>query len=136
MIIGRVYTDVFEKDGKEFQVIRMDIRTISFRKKMTIAVNREKWAKGNPPAKLTSEISDAPDYFIWANFSGRGESIPSQVVGHMFNRYGEDGSLVHKDGVVFDPAVSGGELRCRLQEVAKDQKIDANDLYRVVWEQP
>lgn len=133
MIIGKVHKDSFDKNGQTHQVIRLDLRTIMFRKKMTIAINRDKWPDGDPGRQAPQKSKDGePDYHLWANFSGRGESMPSQVVGRMDNVYDQDGKQ-WKYGEVYDPSFGPEGLKFRLDAIPKEAKVDKDDLYFVKW---
>jgi hypothetical protein len=130
--IGRVFKDSYMKDGKKVPIITMDIRTISTRKKFTIAVNRLKWESGKVGEGLPTEGKiDHPDYHVWANFSNRGESIPSEIVGSIKDMVSEAG-LKYKRGNIFDPFIQKEAIYFTLFQTDADKKIDENELYRVV----
>jgi hypothetical protein len=128
-IIGRVIRDSFEKDGKTFPTLIMDIRTMSVRKKFTISVNKYKYPDKNVEGVPVSGKEGEPDYHIWHNFSGRGESIPSVIVGSIMNAIGQGGTA-YKRAVLFDPFISPYEIGFTLFEA----KGDGDVLYNVVAE--
>jgi hypothetical protein len=103
--IGRVYKSSYAKDGKVYPLIQLDIRTISLRKTFTISVNKLKYPSGNINETPVQGKEDHADYHIWANFSNRGESLPSVIVGSVKNAVSENG-LHYKNGKIFDPFLS------------------------------
>jgi hypothetical protein len=127
-IIGRVYRDSFEKGGKEYQTLVLDIRTISVRKKFTIAVNKHKYKDGDVNAVPEAGREHEPDYHIWHNFSARGESIPSVIVGGIRNMTGQGGA--YKRATLFDPFLSPYETGFFLFEAKEGGDV----LYNVVAE--
>lgn len=127
-IVGRVYRDSFEKDNKKVQTLVMDIRTLSVRKKFTISVNKYKYADGNVEGVPHSGHELEPDYHVWYNFSARGESIPSTIVGNIRNMVGNNGP--YKSALLFDPFISPYEIRFALFP----PKGDGDVLYHVVAE--
>jgi len=129
--IGRVYKDSYMKNGKKFPLLILDIRTISIRKKFTISVNKNKYENGNVTSVPTQGREDHPDYHIWYNFSNKGESIPSQIVGDIRNAVSENG-LAYKKAKLFDPFISDKNIYFTLFSVDDDKKIDADHLYNVV----
>ena len=131
--IGRVYKDSYKKDGKEFPLLILDIRTITTRKKFTIAVNKFKYPSGAVNGVVTQGKEDYPDYNIWYNTSSKGESLPSVIVGSIKNAVSENG-LAYKRARIFDPFVSKYSIYFTLFAVDADKKIDANHLYNVVAE--
>ena len=129
--IGRVYKDSYTKDGKKFPLLVLDIRTLSIRKKFTISVNKNKYASGAVNGVLTEGKEEHPDYHIWYNFSNRGESIPSQIVGDIRNAVSEN-NLAYKKAKLFDPFISDKNIYFTLFSVDDDKKQDENHLYNVV----
>lgn len=135
--IGRVYKDTYfnKKTEKNEETIILDIRTITTRKQLTISVNRLKYPDGKVNQNISLGKEDHPDYHIWANFSNRGESIPSVIVGNMKNHTSEDGRTQFKRGKIFDPFVSTTHnIHFTLFAVAPEKKINENHLYDVVAE--
>ena len=131
--IGRVYKDSYVKNGKEFPLLVLDIRTISIRKKFTISVNKNKYENGDVTSIAVQGKEEHPDYHIWYNFSNRGESIPSVIVGNIKNAI-SDGGLAYKRAKIFDPFLSKENIYFTLFSVDADKKIDKNHLYNVVAE--
>jgi len=131
--IGRVYSDSYTKDRKKYPLIILDIRTITTRKKFTIAVNKMKYPDGVVNENITQGKEDYPDYNIWYNTSARGESLPSVIVGSVRNSVSENG-LAYKKARIFDPFLSKHSIYFTLFSVDDDKKIDANHLYNVVAE--
>ena len=62
--IGRVYKDSYMKEGKKFPLLTLDIRTISFRKKFSISVNKNKYENGNVTSVPVAGKEEHPDYHI------------------------------------------------------------------------
>jgi len=84
--IGSVYHSSYLVDKKEVKFIQLDIRTISLRKKFTISVNKLKYKDGVlKQENIIEGTHDHADYHIWANFSNRGESLKSVIVGSIKN---------------------------------------------------
>jgi len=129
--IGRVYKDSYMKDGKKFPLLILDIRTINIRKKFSISVNKNKYADGSVTSQPVVGKEEHPDYHIWYNFSNRGESLPSQIVGDIRNAVSENG-LAYKKAKLFDPFLSDKNIYFTLFEVDEDKKIDKHHLYNVV----
>lgn len=130
--IGKVYRDSYEKDGKQVPLIMLDIRTISIRKKFTIAVNRLKWESGVVgKGALAAGKEEHPDYHIWYNMSNRGESIPSEIVGNIKDMISENG-VKYKKGNIFDPFIQKEAIYFTLFPIDEDKKRDKNQLYNVV----
>jgi len=129
--IGRVYRDSFVKDGKKFPILVLDIRTISIRKKFSISVNKNKYEDGNVLSQPVAGKEEYPDYHIWHNFSNRGESLPSQIVGDIRNAVSDSG-LDYKKAKLFDPFISDKNIYFTIFAVDDDKKIDENHLYNVV----
>lgn len=135
--IGRVYRDTYynKKTEKNEETIILDIRTITTRKQLTISVNRLKYPEGKVNQNISPGKEDHPDYHIWANFSNRGESLPSVIVGNMKNYTSEDGRTQFKRGKIFDPFVSTtANITFTLFATAPEKKINENHLYDVVAE--
>lgn len=131
--IGRVYKDSFERDGKKHPLLILDIRTITQRKKFTISVNIMKYPNGVVGSTAAQGKEDHPDYNIWYNTSGKGESLPSVIVGSIKNAVSERG-LAYKRARIFDPFISAHSIYFTLFSVADEKKIDKNHLYNVVAE--
>lgn len=129
--IGRVYKDSYMKDGKKFPLLTLDIRTLSIRKKFTISVNKNKYADGNVMSPIELGKEEHPDYHIWYNFSNRGESIPSQIVGDIRNAVSEN-NLAYKKAKLFDPFLFDKNIYFTLFSVDDDKKQDDDHLYNVV----
>lgn len=130
--IGRVYQDSYvNKAGVKTSMITMDIRTLSFRKKFTIAVNKLKYPDGVVNANIVQGKEDHPDYHIWYNMSNRGESIPSEIVGNVRNAVSDNG-LAYKRATLFDPFLSKENIYFTLFAVDQEKKIDKDHLYNVV----
>jgi len=131
--IGNVFKTSYTKNGQVFPLVEMDIRTITMRKKFTLAVNKLKYPDGVVGGAVTAGKEDHTDYHIWANFSNRGESIPSVIVGNMKNAVSEKG-VKYKRGKIFDPFVSNQNIYITLFEVDKEKRIDESHIYSVVAE--
>lgn len=129
--IGRVYKESYTKNGNVYPLIQLDIRTISLRKKFSISVNKNKYPDGKITDVPMQGKEEHPDYHIWANFSNRGESIPSVIVGSIKNAVSE-GGLAYKRGKIFDPFLSRESIYISLFTVDDDKKTDENHLYDVV----
>jgi len=131
--IGRVYRDSYYNKGlqKDVGTIVLDIRTISTRKKFNISVNKFKYEDGNVNGAPAQGKEEHPDYHIWANFSNRGESIPSQIVGSVKDAVSENG-LKYKRASLFDPFTSKESIYFTLFTPDAEKKIDENHLYDVV----
>jgi hypothetical protein len=130
--IGKVYRDSYDKDGKQVPLIMLDIRTISIRKKFTIAVNKLKWESGVVGKGVAvAGKEDHPDYHIWYNMSNRGESIPSEIVGSIKDMVSE-GGVKYKKANIFDPFIQKEAIYFTLFPIDEDKKIDKNQLYNVV----
>lgn len=131
--IGRVYRDSYTKGDKTYPTIVLDIRTITQRKKFTIAVNKHKYQDGNIHGTPAQGKEDHPDFHVWANFSNKGESLPSVIVGNISNAVSENG-LKYKRGKLFDPFVQRESIYFTLFEVSEDKRIDESHIYDVVAE--
>lgn len=131
--IGTVYKSSYKKGTEVFPTIILDIRTITFRKQFTLAVNKLKFPEGKINTPIAQGKEDHPDYHIWTNLSNRGESLPSVIVGNAKNMV-SDGGLQYKKCKIFDPFVSKENIYFTLFAVDKDKRIDENHLYNVVAE--
>lgn len=134
--IGRVYKDSYVKDGNVIPLITLDIRTITVRKKFTISVNKIKFPEGKTVAQGGTPVQgkeEHPDYHIWTNLSGRGESLPSVIVGNIKDAVSDNG-LAYKRAKIFDHFVQKESIYFTLFAVDDDKKIDENHLYNVVAE--
>lgn len=132
--IGRVYTESYTNSKKEeVKIITLDIRTITFRKKFSISVNKNKYPDGVVNKNIAQGKENHPDYHIWYNVSNRGESLPSVIVGNVSNAVSENG-LAYKKGKIFDPFLSRYNIYFTLFSVDADKKIDKDHLYNVVAE--
>ena len=132
--IGRVYQDSYKgRDGKEVKFIQLDLRTISTRKKFTISVNKLKYVDGIQKSEnIIQGKEDHPDFHIWANFSNRGESLKSVIVGSVKNMVSQSG-LAYKSAKIFDPFLSRYNLYFSLFSVSEEEKKEnPNLLYNVV----
>lgn len=129
--IGRVYKDSYKKEGKELPLLILDMRTISTRKKFTIAVNKIKYTDGIVNKNIAQGKEEHADYHLWYNMSNRGESLPSVVVGSLRNEISDNG-LAYKRGNIFDPFISKENIYFTLFSVDADKKIDENHLYDVI----
>ena len=129
--IGRVYKDSYTKGGQVYPLITLDIRTLTQRKKMTISVNKVKFPDGKVGGPIAQGKEEHPDYHVWANFSNRGESTPSVIVGNIKDAVSE-GGLAYKRGNIFDPFVQKESIYFTLFAVNDEEKIDENHLYNVV----
>ncbi|MDQ7067752.1 MAG: hypothetical protein Q9M40_07155 [Sulfurimonas sp.] len=130
--IGTVYKSSYKKDGVDVPLIMLDIRTLTQRKKLTISVNKVKYPSGAVTGAIADGKSEYPDYHIWANFSNRGESIPSVIVGNIKDAV-SDGGLKYKRAKLFDPFVSKENIYFTLFSVDDDAKlVNPNLLYNVV----
>lgn len=128
-VIGRVYRDSFESGGKTIPTLVMDVRTVSVRKKFTIAVNKLKFPSGKVDGAFADGMEAEADWIIWGNFSGRGESLPSVIVGEL-RREVSHGGLEYKKGFLFDPFLSPYEIGFALFE----DKGETDMLYSIVAE--
>lgn len=135
MDIGKVYKEQYKHktSGEMIDTIIMDIRTITVMKSFTISVNVLKFPSGKIGSAIADGKEDNPDYHIWANFSKRGESLKSQMVGNLYNKKSEDG-VNYKKGHIFDPFVSPHKIYFALFEVKADRKISDNHIFNVVAE--
>lgn len=132
--IGTVYRSSYKKEGKDIPLIMLDIRTLTQRKKLTISVNKLKYPSGVVGNEIAQGKEEHPDYHIWANFSNRGEAIPSVVVGNLKDAVSENG-VAYKRGKLFDPFVSKENIYFTLFAAYEDDKIkNPNLLYNVVAE--
>jgi len=131
--IGTVYKSSYKKGNEVIQAIILDIRTITLRKQFTISVNKLKFPDGKIGTPIAEGKEDHPDYHIWTNFSNRGESIPSVIVGSIKNAVSERG-LEYKRCKIFDPFISKENIYFTLFSVDKEKRIDENHLYNVVAE--
>jgi len=131
--IGTVYKDSYIKDGKDIPLIKLDIRTITQRKKFTISVNKHKYVDGVlKKENIIQGKEEHPDYHIWANFSNRGESIPSVIVGSVKNAVSQHG-LAYKSAKIFDPFISRYSIYFTMFEASVEDKEKNKDLlYNVV----
>ncbi len=131
--VGMVLQESYKKDGKDIPLIVMDIRTITFRKKFTIAVNKLKFPEGKIDGAIAAGKEDHPDYHIWYNVSNRGESLPSVIVGSVKNHVSE-GGFAYKKAKIFDPFISQHALYFAIFPVDKEKKVCENHLYNIVAE--
>jgi uncharacterized protein (DUF736 family) len=135
MDIGKVYKDQYKHkvSGDMIDTIIMDIRTITLMKSFTISVNVLKFPSGKIGSAIAEGKEDHPDYHIWANFSKRGESLPSQMVGNLYNKRSDEG-VNYKKGHIFDPFVSPHKIYFALFAVKDDRKINDKHIFNVVAE--
>ena len=129
--IGRVYREKSKKDGKVY--IQIDIRTLSLRTNNRIFPNTQKYPDGVVGGPIAQGKEDYADYLIWANFSGRGESIPSVSVGSIWDMKSDSG-VSYKRGFIYDPFIQKENIYFALFSV--DNKDDKNQLYNVVSNPP
>lgn len=135
MEIGKVYKDQYKHktSGAMIDTIIMDIRTISLMKTFTISVNVLKFPSGKIGSPIAHGKENHPDYHIWANFSKRGESSLSVMVGNLHNKKSEDG-LNYKKGHIFDPFVSPNKIYFALFAVKDDRKVNDKHIFNVIAE--
>ena len=135
MDIGKVYKTQFKHkvSGDMIDTIIMDIRTITVMKSFTISVNVLKFPSGKIGSPIAQGKEDHPDYHIWANFSKRGESLPSQMVGNLYNKRSSEG-VNYKKGHIFDPFVSPNKIYFALFAVKEDRKLNDGHIFNVVAE--
>lgn len=135
MEIGKVYKSQYKHkvSGDMIDTIIMDIRTISIMKTFTVSVNILKFPSGKIGSPIAQGKEDHPDYHIWANFSKRGESLASQIVGNLKNKKSEDG-VNYKKGHIFDPFVSPNKIYIAWFAVKDDRKINDEHIFNVVAE--
>jgi hypothetical protein len=105
--IGRVYEEDVNVKGQLQKYIKLDIRTITQRKKLTITPNTSK-ASG-----------EDYDYFVWHNPSSRGESVMSDIVGGIFEKDG-----VMTNGMIFDPFVPNGKIAIEFKTTRYEHMFD------------
>lgn len=129
--IGTVYKDSYKSGNEQVPIITLDIRTMTFRKKFTLSVNKFKYPDGKINGIIAAGKEDHPDYHIWANFSGRGESIPSVIVGNATNLISPN-RVAYKRCKIFDPFVSKENIYFALFAVDKEKRIDENHIYNAV----
>jgi len=131
--IGRVYMDSYIKDKKEVSFIQLDIRTITERKKFVISINKLKYLDGiRKQSNIIQGTEDHPDYHIWANFSNRGESVPSVIVGSIRDMV-SSGGKEYKSAKMFDPFLSKHSIYFSLFSVNdEEKKKNPEMLYNVV----
>ncbi len=129
--IGKVYRDSYEKDGKQIPTIVMSIRTITFKKEFTIAVNKMKWESGVVGQGVAVQGKENhPDYHLWASLGKRGEAI-SDIVGSIKDMVSDNG-LKYKKGNIFDPFIQKEAIYFTLFPIDEERKTDKNELYKVV----
>jgi uncharacterized protein (DUF736 family) len=135
MDIGKVYKDQYKHkvSGDMIDTIILDIRTITVMKSFTISVNVLKFPSGKIGSPIAEGKEDHPDYHIWANFGKRGESLPSQMVGNLYNKRSDEG-VNYKKGHIFDPFVSPHKIYFALFAVKDDRKINDKHIFNVVAE--
>lgn len=135
MEIGKVYKSQYKHktSGDMIDTIIMDIRTITLMKTFTISVNVLKFPSGKIGSPIAAGKEDHPDYHIWANFSKRGESLPSVMVGNLYNKKSED-RVNYKKGHIFDPFVSPNKIYLALFEVKDDRKVNNEHIFNVIAE--
>lgn len=133
MNIGIVYKSQYpHKVTKEMiDTVIMDIRTITVMKTFTISVNSLKFPSGKIGSAIAAGKEDHPDYHILANFSKRGESLSSTIVGNLKNKRSEDG-VIYKKGHIFDPFVSPNKIYIALFTVQDDRKQSDTHIFNVV----
>lgn len=134
--IGWVYKSSYYNKKKEHneETIILDLRTLTTRKQLTISVNRLKYPDGVVNKNISLGKEDHPDYHIWANFSNRGESLPSVIVGNMKNHKSEDGKTNYKRGKIYDPFVQNQYIYFTLFATAPEKKITPEHIFDVVSE--
>lgn len=135
MEIGKVYRGQYKHktSGEMIDTIIMDIRTISIMKSFTLSVNGLKFPSGKIGSPIAHGKEDHPDYHIWANFSKRGESLPSVIVGNLYNKKSED-RVNYKKGHIFDPFISPNKIYIALFEVKDDRKANNDHIFNVIAE--
>lgn len=132
MNIGRVFNETYKnREGKEVVNRVLDLRTLAGRKKFSISINKNKY----DGTKVKEEMEDKPDFHIWYNFSNRGESLPSEIVGSIKNAV-SDGGVAYKKGNITDPSFDGGVLWFAMFEVEKEKKLTDNHTHNVSWSPP
>lgn len=131
--IGFVCRDSYTQGKEVIPTISIEFRTITTRKKFTIAVNKLKYPDGKINSTPLPDKIDHPDYHIWANLSNRGESLPSVIVGNIKNEVSEKG-VKYKKGKIFDPFISRENIYFTLFEVEEGKKINKDHIYNVVAE--
>lgn len=132
MNIGRVYNETYkDKDGKDVLNRVMDIRTLDMRKRFTISINKNKY----DGKKVKVGMEDKPDFHIWYNFSNKGESLPSEIVGSIKKAVSDKGTQYLK-GYIQDPGFANGTLWVAIFECDDDKKIAHNHTHNVSWTPP
>lgn len=133
MEIGKVYKSQYKHklSGEMIDTIIMDIRTLTLMKTFTVSVNILKFPSGKIGSPIANGNEDEPDYHIWANFSKRGESLKSVIVGELNNKRSEDG-VRYKKGYIFDPFASPNKIYIAWFEVKGDRKINDEHIFNVV----
>ena len=134
MRIGRVFLDSYEVDGKKIPFIMMDIRTISIKKKFTIAVNTQKWESNKVgQGAIPQGKENYPDYNIWCSNALRGEVKWDEIVGSISDETSQ-GGLKYKKGKIFDPFIQKENIYFALFSVEDNKKVTKDHLYDVVVE--
>jgi hypothetical protein len=134
MNIGRVEKDSYVKDGVKVPTYIMDIRTVTFRKKFTLSVNKDKYKDGIiKPENIKAGSENKPDYHIWANLANRGETMRSEIVGSLKNYKSEKG-VFYKKGYLFDPFIQNTRIYITLFAVDENRKKNEEHIYNVVCE--
>lgn len=134
MNIGRVLEEEYQdkKDGKTKKNKVLDLRTLDTRKRFTISLNKNKYPDGKTIA--TGQETKA-DFHIWYNFSNRGESLPSEIVGGFKKEKSKEG-LNYLRGYIYDPSFAGGILWISAFEVDDTKKTQSNHTHNIAWSPP
>ncbi len=132
MTIGRVLKDSYEskKDGKTYPQLVLDVRTITVRKKFNINLNKHKYPTGKLD-KIKEGCEDFPDYLVFYNVNGRGESLSQVHVGNIDNDESTKG-VPFKKGFIFDPFVQKEPLYFTMHGVDESKKSEEAHIYNVV----
>jgi len=124
--IGKVFNDSYETKGLKIPILTLDIRTVSFKRKFTISVNRYKWQSGAIGQGIPfSGEENSPDYHIWYNIANRSEAMPSEIVG----------SIDRKDSkncVILDPFSANGCIKFKLIPTTKENRLNKEHIYNAV----
>jgi len=129
-IMGRVLKGFYEKEGKKYPQLVLDIRTITVKKKFTLDLNKMKYPTGKLD-EIKKGCEKLPDYSIWYNINNRGEGLPKVCMGHINNMKSKEGKD-YKQGFIYDPFVQKEPIYFTLHSVDEDRKSEENHLYNVL----
>ncbi len=133
MNIGRVLEEEYkDKEGKKKKNKVLDLRTLDMRKRFTVSLNKNKYPDGKTVAQGQENKAD---FHIWYNFSNKGESLPSEIVGGFKKETSKEG-LGYLRGYIYDPSFAGGILWISAFTVDEAKKTQPNHTHNIAWSPP